>query len=323
MGSIFPTSMGLNLTALMTESTSIIDLESRLKMAGYWFKSSKKYAYWLDSQRSRLTKDAGNRILETTPTESTLPTLLVEDNDVTYFLHGIGHGFDEKWRTGLHLRGVVKNRIGHAIRQMRCPYMGSDCFYEEGFKELFSLSGAGELKDVSLTKKEPSSTLEKGGSLAIYLPLGLLAKVAVPILARAVIVNIKNNPNPSGKYGRELNLMYNVLTDMRYQSQCTDYRIATELPQPFNLENDYILEKYSYKATLMKAFFGQPNVATGMERSLCTAKLLRGVARDQGLKEVHYACGADHTTEIAYFFKNPNYSFEPLERFRTGNFANC
>ena len=61
----------------------------------------------------------------------------------------------------------------------------------------------------------------------------------------------------------------------------------------------------------------EPNAATGRERSLWTANELRDYAKRRGLNTLHYIGGIGHTTEIAYFLQNPNFSFERLEEYRT------
>ena len=56
--------------------------------------------------------------------------------------------------------------------------------------------------------------------------------------------------------------------------------------------------------------------ATYGERSLWTANKLRDFAERNDMNTLHYIGGVAHTTEIAYFLQNPDFSFERLDEYR-------
>ena len=123
------------------------------------------------------------------------------------------------------------------------------------------------------------------------------------------------NPKSSKTRGL-LYLAQKALNDERYQSKLAEFSLAEEMPQPFNLEKEYLSDKGSFRETMIKSVRLKPDLATAEERSLWTSKELKTYANRKKIKRLHYLCGNGHATEIAYFLRHPNYSFERLEEYR-------
>ena len=164
----------------------------------------------------------------------------------------------------------------------------------------------------------------------LTLPLGLLCLTMFPIIHGAGYVYSKsiNYPkiieklidNPKDKYQKfqeedaqfrgEFYLLQRALWEVRYQEWYMDFDFSQQMPQPFELEKEYMIEKNSLKSIL------RPSDGTKGERSLWTAKNLKKYAKKNKLNKLHYLGGLGHTSEIAYFIKNPRFSFKKLENYR-------
>lgn len=87
------------------------------------------------------------------------------------------------------------------------------------------------------------------------------------------------------------------------------------MPEPFNFEKEYLLEKSSLLPIILRG-----PAKTSSERSLFMAQYLKEKAEKKKLKKLHFLTGTYHVSEISYFLKNPNYSFDELEDYRKSRF---
>ena len=92
-----------------------------------------------------------------------------------------------------------------------------------------------------------------------------------------------------------------------------DLVFAMEMPQPLELEANYLSDSRINGDDVLTR--SRSRSSTG-ERSLWTAKQLIKIAKDSKNKKIHYLGGLTHTSEIAYFLNNPDYSFDRLREYR-------
>lgn len=297
---------------LMRESSSVIDLELRLKEdSGLEFSDWKEYITWLKSAWSQISAERIHSVLETIPTETTFPTLTVESEGVEYQLHGILHGYPIYLAPGWHTRRCVREFVRDTARTFHRPLDGEDYLYEENLRLPFDLLRSQELIHPTHT----NGKLKWGGiGTTAHCMLSVVAEVIEWGVGYVYSTTIRN---PKDQVGKCIRLYQKALTDKRYQAQFADLCIAEEMPQPFNLEMSYLSQKEPATKPLGYPAI-DPNDPTAVEDSLWTAGELRDYAQRRGLKKLHHINGTDHTTEIAYFLHNPDFSFERLEEYRMG-----
>ncbi len=309
--------MGQNIIQLMNASDSVIDLEEKLKQSGHEFPNYKKYMKWLDSEWNQLSADRIRSVLKTSPTESRFPNLTVESEGIKYQLHGIVHGWLAYLAPGWHLRRNIRDYVSETVGSFHRSFEGEDYLYEQNMHILFDLIRSRELEDQTYTNKKSKSLLKDIEMTALSIPVGMFALVALPVVFSLAYVYSKTIRSPKGKVQGTVYLVQKALTDERYQAQFADFCIAQEIPQPFNTEKKYLLEKCSKVGVIVNSLlFMKPDAPTSSERSLWTAGELRDYAKRKRLNRLHYIGGLEHITEIAYFLQNPDFSFERLEDYR-------
>ncbi len=299
----------------MHELKSIIDLEERLKELGYDFPNYKTYMKWLKTEWDKISSPRVDKLLETTPDENRFPTLSVELDGTQYKLHGIVHGSPVYATPGWHPRRNIRNYVSEIVDSFHKPMEGEDYLYEQNMSMNFDFLKSKELEDHINTNGDSESILKivgKGSACflaSIFLP-------CVPIVFSGLYLYSITIKNPKEKVKRLLYLGQKALSDEKYQALFADFYMAQEMPQPYNLEKEYLLNKDSFIDKLFNYLMLKPDLATPQERSLWTAKELRNYAKRKDLKILHYIGGTAHMTEIAYFLQNPDFSFERLEEYR-------
>lgn len=309
--------MKTDLEKLIRESSSIIHLEEELKSQGYRFKKRSQYLSFLSEEWEKITKKSVDEIINSPANGHNLPTLEASAEGVDYLIHGTVHGGPACFSPGWHMRKNVKSYLLKEIQSCN-----ENFFCEENFNSALDSYGLmKELSDVTMTKgveKKPKNMASYAllPVKAVLLMTSALAGLAlIPLFSGIAYAATKRIKSPKNAKEAHSFFTQKALTDEAYQAKHLEFYIAQELPQPLNLELGYI---YS-KSLINKAsdyLSGEPNVPTPQERSLWTANELRKEAKTNNLKRVHYLCGAAHTTEIAYFLKNPDYSFEMIENYR-------
>src|SRR3989338_7232757 len=183
--------------------------------------------------------------------------------------------------------------------------LGESYAYEEGLRRPFHLGKEGEVKD-ELFAPGIRPSLKGLTYLAATLPLNI---ISVPFYQAAYglgYIVARTIRDPQNKYTGIYHLTLKALRDPRYQDVYGQFLLAQELPQPLNLEVEYLMEK---SRRLPQGF------ATCAERSFGAARKLLRSARSNNLKKMHYFGSQAHMTEIAYFLVHPDYSFGSLERY--------
>src|SRR3989338_1114554 len=309
-----------NIKQLMAKVESVIDLEQIVQQTGIEFSDYTKYLKWLDSTWERLSAEKRCAVFESILAETALPsrlpaqlpTMIVESGGVEYHLHGVVHGLVWYVAPGWQIRRNVKEYISTTINSFHHPTEGEDYVYEENFQSSFDLLYSQELRDVTCTMRESNLFMD-----LLAVPTYLFAPLVLPIVFGAMYIHSKMIWKPQHNDDQNSHLSLKSLTDERYQKAYADFCSTTEMPQPFNLEKEYLFEKKrSWSHFLMGSALGYRNLATGPERSLWTARSLQRYASSHNLHILHYLCGGGHTTEIAYFLEHHNFSFERLEEYR-------
>ncbi len=293
------------LTKLMNQSSSLISLEEKLKESGYNFTTYCDYVGFLNQEWWRISQPRVNSVLESPVKEKAeLPTIRVEVEGVEYLIHGIVHG----GRRGWNPRNRVKNFVKRTINSFHDPQNKEDCLYEQNLWRIFDLSKSHELKDMDNTKRNRNSLIEKIG----WATLSEAGRAISSFILWVEYFHSKIIKHPRDITQSIVSLTTKALIDERYQLKFADFLEALEMPQPFSLEKWYLSEKDS----LRQAMAVGRDIATSGERSLWTAKELKDYANKHELKKLHYLGGVVHQTEIVYFLKHPDYSFEKLEEYR-------
>lgn len=308
--------MNQNIMQLIDESESVIDLEERLKESGREFSNYREYMKWLDSEWIQESSDKINEVLKFEPAETRFPTLTVESDGIEYQLHGLVHGWQALLAPGWHPRRNIRDYVNETADSFHRPMQGEDYLYEQNMHLFFDLVRSQELEDQTHTNGKSKSLLRDIGMKVLSIPIGMFALVALPAIFGGGYVYSKTIRNPKGKTQGFIYLAQKALTDERYQSQFADFWIAQEMPQPFNIEKRYLSEKGSKADVIINSLSMNPNAATGSERSLWTARQLQDYAHRRNLNKLRYIGGLGHTSEIAYFLHNPDFSFERLEDYR-------
>ncbi len=300
---------------MMRESKSVIDLEERLKQSGLEFPNYKKYIRWLKSEWYGRCAERVKSVLETSPEETRFPTFSVELEGVKYQLHGIVHGWPIVLAPGWHPRRNIIEYISKTADSFHKPDEREDYLYEQNLDKTFKLLKLQELKDHEYPM-EYSNLLKSVGMSALVIPIGMLALITQSAVFGGLYLYSKTIRNPKGCIQGKIYLSQKALTDERYLALHANFQLAREMPQPYELEVSYLLEKASKTDPMINRILLGPHHPTRGERSLRTAKLLRDYAERMGLKTLHYIGGTAHITEIAYFLQNPDFSFERLEEYR-------
>lgn len=309
--------MKTDLEKIMKDSGSIIDLEEKLKSHGHQFKTYKKYINFLRGEWEKRTPNSIEEVLNSPIKDDGLPSLKVEVESTTYLLHGIYHGMPAVLAPGWHPRKQFRKYVSaKADSYHNLP--DETYFYEEGLGEPFDFLWSNELQDVTKTQEVPKSLSKKVMHYSLRpltIPASILGLFLMPPLFLGIYIYSKSIKDPKGKVPTSLYLSQKALSDAKYQVKAAKFDVSQEMPQPLQLEGEYIKQKGA-SIKLLYWLIGVPNAATVQERSLWTAKELLKKAKKHDLKRVHYIGGLGHSTEIAYFLKNPNYSFEQIEKYR-------
>lgn len=312
--------MNPDLKQLMEESDSIIDLEDRLKEFGYNFKTHREYTGFLDKGWEKRTSESLDDMLNSQIKDyNDFPTLEVESEGITYLIHGIAHGQEViGWNPG-----KIRKSISTKMNSYHNPEEGEDYLYEERFREhFFDLLKSQELTDITSTESRPTLTqkIVSYASLLLTIPLAIPICIIKPILVNlfstGLYLRYRFMKNPKGKNQTSLHLALKALSDEKQQVKYAEVKATQEMPQPFQLEGEY-LYKLSFVDKVIEYITFSRGMATSGERSLWTSRELVKYAKNKGLKRLHYLGGLGHLTEIAYFLKNLDYSFERLENYRT------
>lgn len=292
----------MNLEQLMEKSDSIIDLEEKIKNYGYKFKNSIDYLYFLKEEWKKITWKRIKKILNSPVKEvNDLPTLTIEKDNISYHIHGIVHGSSWLIYPGWHPRKKIRKFISEKAESYHKPSQKEDYFYEQNFRDLFDLLRSQEIKDITNTTKHHPSKIP--GGIFLMSPISLICIFMTQTMGITDYL--------SSKCFKKTNLAIKQksLSDKNYQLKYAELRMAKEMPQPFDLERYHFYEKKAYLQ------IGKKTYATPSERSLYTAKKLISLAHSKQLKKVHYIGGLGHLTQISYFLKNPDYSFEKLDNY--------
>jgi hypothetical protein len=211
----------------------------------------------------------------------------------------------------------VRGYINRTMASFHRPDKGEDYLYEEGFYAFFDLLREREVRDVTLTR--PVARIKRPSFLRIITAVFLtLAAIPIPLsFTKREMPRIRHDFSQalSGQYSL---LVKRALTDELYQSRVVKCVFVGEMPQPFNLEVNYLynMRVLEGRTSLERVIALMTRYKPVAERSRFTSFSLTQSFLTQGLNRVHYLGGAGHTTEIAYFIKNPGYSLERLEKYR-------
>ncbi len=203
-----------------------------------------------------------------------------------------------------------------------------DYLYEQGLHNIFDLPKSQELKDTDIlsvlkSRKTQNPLLRKIKTYALYTTLGLVGlSIAVPLSLFLNIVIYFNSKRIQRGIESDPDLIFlhlkkKATVNEKYQNIITDIYIAKELPQPFDLELQYLRHKRVSLIILKRLKQdNRINVPTTPERSLRMAKqLLEYTSKNKELKVLHFLVGMAHATQIAYFLKHPDYSFKHLDEY--------
>ncbi|MCD6215619.1 MAG: hypothetical protein J7J92_00915 [Candidatus Aenigmarchaeota archaeon] len=305
--------MSFELESLLKESNSIIDLEQKLEENGHSFKNLKDYLNFLNKEWRKISWNNIDEILKSPVADKDFPSLRVDDKEVSYYIHGLVHGWDIVSAPGFHMRKKTKKQVIEKLKEFHNPRGGEDYFCEERFASHFDLQISHELKDITKTAKKLNKNPEK---IFLSISSSLAGIVALPLLFSTAYLISKAIKKPNSEAESIIFINQKALTDIRYQAKSAELQLVVELPQPFNLEIKYLNQKDSWFDKFINYAMFEPDAATTPERSLWAAKELKWRARINALDTVHYICGLGHITEVAYFLKHPDYSFEALEQYR-------
>lgn len=296
-------------------SDSLIDLEKKLNDFGVNFKGCKDYATFLSEEWERISFGRGRKIINSSTKEvDDLPTLIVKDDYVRYYIHGVVHGWPFYLAPGWHPRKKFKDFVNKKVKTYWTPVFGEQYFYEERFNKLFHLLKSQELKDVSKLRNKPNPFLKELGLVAVTPLACIFGLITYPLMFTSAYITSKLIKEPEDTLQNILFLEQKALSDERYQKKFFEFFINREMPQPLDLEKQYLLEKKSKSRFILKALARNPHMKTTPERSLWTARELIKYAHNKNLNYLHYIGGLGHSTQIAYFLKHPNYSFEKLDK---------
>lgn len=297
------------LAEALEKSSSLIELESRLSEYGPTFTNIKNYTKWIKTNWEKLNlKKSEEAFYNPVPTR--FPTKTVGQNGIEYLLHGIAHGEPIYLAPGFHLRKRIKKYINKNMKSFYRPKENETYLFEEGMCRLFDLLKSQELKDVSNTSKTYSAPKR----LLLY-PLSLTAGVFFAAISGSIYLCSSLLKNPKQYKTRLLYLAQKSLKDENHLSRLIYFMGESPVPQPFKLEMDY-LENGNFSNNLINVI-SRKRIASCQERSLWTAKALKKYTINNEIKKLHYLCGADHVSEIAYFLEHPSYDFSELERYKT------
>jgi hypothetical protein len=299
----------------LEKSKSVIDLEERLAKEGIVFQSTLDYAKWLkDTWRSQTNIDF--EALVQGPELSRLQVNEVTLAGKHYAIRGVAHGLGKKSKYGIGPQSIriVKQDVEAELRdRIRTSMVKAGIapeaskkqglYCEEGLKEIFSLSYVTEIKDVTGTLSVPDVSSAK-----------FLFSMA-RILAGAAVSRVKHSIF-TPKIPQCSKVIIRALSEPQVQARILDVWKANELPQPFDLETEHLIQLDTNEATYR--MFRTIGMATFSERSHYTAKELVAESRRNKLTHIHYWGGAAHASTIAYFLENgvTNAPFSNLERFR-------
>jgi hypothetical protein len=308
--------MEVNLVELMNISESLIDLETRISQKRERkFSNGKEYIDWLQTEWHKISKYNIDKLLTEEPKECEFPTIKLNNEGIEYQLHGIIHGMDATLYPGWHARENVKEYLSKEINKCHDPKIKSSFLCEENFSTLFNFPESQELKDISYTNNYSEPT---AAELCMSLLIWPFARTILPILYGGLGLYSKTIKNPKTEQAY-IYLSQKALVNEKYQGHFAKLR-ELDMPQPFNLETEYIHNKEPNKLLqlihLLTNTVEEKIEATCAERSKYTANELIRYAKQRKLKTLHYIGGMKHISEIAYFLKNPNYSFKKIEQYR-------
>ena len=251
-----------------------------------------------------------------------LPTLVLEKNGITYYLHGIQHG--NMWRIG---RGSVLRLVRELERQ------GRPLYSEQNFRIGYGYGYGQETQDHQAEKGLP---VKFKGSLPP--PLALLAGELYSLLQNTLfslalalppvaLASIWTEPHMGGILGFIFlvlplvgvysNLRWNLFA--RYRAYKSREKFGDNVLTRWSARSLELTPMFGHaalehyrKAVLPLplardsplAWEGAPDGVKSRHRSLAMADIIRRDAVAQGHRAVHVLTGAGHTMEIAWELLN-------------------
>jgi hypothetical protein len=142
---------GVDIRRLLTESTSIADLEDRLKARGIEFTSLGTFIKWVEDEWEKATETEAGLVLGSSPRGTGFLTKSVSIDGVDYLLHGVMHG--AKLAAWGALSPSLRGYLEEQTASFHDPGGAEDYVYEENLNDVFKLLPERELGDHSLGGK--------------------------------------------------------------------------------------------------------------------------------------------------------------------------
>lgn len=263
----------MNIEKLVKESTSVLDLEQKLFLAGNNFKGSSFLKYsamisFLYNELGVFEFNGNDKQDNINNDKDILNYSEVKRNNIIYRIHGIYHG-NLNITLSKPIVGIYSKRIKEFLN-----FPDEDYFLEEGFSELFSLS---KLKEISCQDEAH----KKAGFVNNFI---FLTNLFIPTIYFSIANIFKKNKmdncdkNPILMCGNNMNLG-NIFRN-NYISKC--------IPEPLHSE------------LMRKSGYG--NICADMSE-IMTRKLVKKAERKK-LKIAHLVVGLLHEPQIAYLLRN-------------------
>ncbi|MFH1637618.1 MAG: hypothetical protein ABIB71_04315 [Candidatus Woesearchaeota archaeon] len=295
--------MASDLAKLINQSSAIEEIDIILEARGITSNTHKEFVEFLDVWQVMLSREMLPVIMKSRVKGGDYPDLKVEGGGIEYHIHGLVHGWPIYRAPGWHPRPRLIEQVSKRAESFHNPSEHEDYFYEERFDTIFDLLKSQELPDITATAAGKVSWVRDLGK-KVALPLVAFSSVAGYLHSKALF-------NPKKYFNVNSLLMQDALADEKYQEKYSRLHSAFSLPEPLDLEKSHLEWKCTDLNSIL--FYG---VASPSERSLWVAKELKKQAKENNLEKVHYFCGMGHSTQIAYFLKHPDYSFDKLEEYR-------
>jgi hypothetical protein len=300
--------MAVDLNKYFEASTGLIDLEQRLADDGFRFKTVSEYLEFLESEWGEYRMPEIKKIFEAEHTG--FPTLIVPIESREYHLHGIIHGSGPFFKISEKVQTEIKSILAgyHNLPQETFAY-------EQNLDEFIpAISGieAHEIRDHDISSENNSRGVRQS-TLTFHRRLSTLMSYPMrPIVAISDIYDrIK-----SRYYDIECidSIMNHVECESRHnmdhQKKAYELQMVYEFPQPFEMETELLSEFRDIWEKIDSFAFSGKYIGSCGQRSKIMAESI--TSKFPEAKVIHLLSGMAHTSEVAYFLKNPDYSFQGI-----------
>lgn len=291
--------MRVDVPKFFEQAESLIDLEQRLRDSNWVIRDLDDFMNLLDSHAEYVNKKTATSF-PMVPDHSDLYTVRCEVQEKSYQLHGLWAGSKLPLLFNWKPSDILKSHVKETIERWLNTPVPEHCYHQvNAFREL-DMSGSVGLPE---NDEEPVTSLRelirrKNGEGHLKSIVDS-AWVQMHIAGLNLVSWLIFRPFKSLDYKEKgLYLSRKAVQYPQYQNLLAGLITRTELQQPLNLEYRFLEN------------------SRDVERSFLTANELRdNAARCRG-NTIHYIGEPDTITEIAYFLKNPDYSLDPIRRFR-------